>query len=465
MQKKNKRIPVVSVLGHVDHGKTTLLDAIRKTRVALREKGGITQGIGASVVKTKEGRKITFIDTPGHAAFEKMRSRGAKVADIAILVVAADDGVKPQTKEAIKHIKEAQTPLIVAFTKIDLPTANIESAKGQLEKEGILFEGRGGDTPFIEVSAKTDKGINELLELIILVTDVNEIALSDKFQSIVIETGKDNRGTLVSVVVRSGLLKIGQVVKAGGKVAKIRGLFDDSGVSVREISQGEPCLILGFSEAPSVGSILTFSDSKTGESDEEVRPVTPSVREGETAVLVKASNLGSLEAVLANLPAKIVAINTSIGDVNENDIFLAKASKSDIFTFGLKVSGNIKKLAENEGVGIESFDIIYELIQRLEEIIQSKVKKIFGKASIMAEFPFDGKKIAGCKVVSGVIRKGDNVVLERNEVSVGAAKVISIKKQKEDATKVGQGEEFGALLSPQLDFKRGDMLLSVTNNG
>ncbi|MFI5240820.1 MAG: translation initiation factor IF-2, partial [Microgenomates group bacterium] len=251
-----QRQPIVTVLGHVDHGKTSLLDAIRKTTVASGEAGGITQSIGSSVVTTPSGKKITFIDTPGHAAFTKMRSRGAKVADIAILVIAADDGIKPQTKEAIKIIKESGTPFIVAVTKIDIAGVNPEMARGQLEGEEILFEGRGGETPFIPLSSKTGVGVNDLLEMIALLSEVHGFTgdISAPLEAVVIESFKDRRGVVANVVVRNGNLKVGEEVFSEGIQGKIRAIHNDKGESVKEVGPGEPAQIIGFSEVPQVGA-------------------------------------------------------------------------------------------------------------------------------------------------------------------------------------------------------------------
>ena len=257
MDKKNIRPPVVVVLGHVDHGKTSLLDYIRKTRVALREAGGITQNIGASQIITKSGKKITFIDTPGHAAFNKMRSRGAKVADIAILIVASDAGVQPQTKEAIDHIRKSEIPFIVTITKVDLQTANSESVLNQLEKEGILLEKRGGDTPLIEVSSKTGQGIDDLLETISLLADITRIKGDPKkeLEAVVIETSKDKSGPLVNVIVRNGTIKVGETLYIENGCAKIRNLKTNKG-NVKVVFPGDPAQILGFDLLPEIGTKL-----------------------------------------------------------------------------------------------------------------------------------------------------------------------------------------------------------------
>ena len=457
------RPPIVSVLGHVDHGKTTLLDALRKTSVASREAGGITQTIGASMVVTSAGGKITFIDTPGHAAFSKMRSRGTSASDIAILAVAADDGVKPQTTESLKYIKEAKIPYIVALTKTDLASASAEKVKGQLEKEGILFEGRGGDVPLVSVSAKAGTGLNDLLEIILLLAEVNEVKgdPKDPLEAVVIETSKGKQGSVVSVVVKDGTLKVAEIVSADEISTKVRGLFNHLGRPVKEILPGEPGQILGFSSLPSVGSRLkseveiTLSEEKIGSSRIEDT-------EGGLPVLIKAKSSGALEAVLGSIPKGIFVVGSGVGDINESDIFLAKSGQtSKIFAYGVKVSANVLRLAQTEDIKIESFEIIYELLERLAVLLKKEEKEIFGKAEIIASFPLDDKRVAGCKVIEGRIARGDSLVLSRGETETGKVKAVSMKKMKKEINKAELGEEFGILLEPQLDFQKGDMLVSV----
>lgn len=458
------RPPIVVVLGHVDHGKTTLLDAIRKTSFAKKEAGGITQGIGASVAKTKDGSKITFIDTPGHAAFEQMRSRGAKVADLAVLVVAADDGVKPQTTEAIKHIKSANIPFIIALTKIDLKRADINSAKNQLEKEEVSLEGKGGDTPVVLVSGKTGKGIDDFLEMIVLVAEMKEVQADPNgdLEAVVIETRKDKRGPTISVVVRNGKIRTGDEVEAEGLITKVRGLFDFQEKRIGEILPGEPALILGFSELPKVGAIVASPGKTKVVEKEKTLPVEPG--KDEIPVIIKAKNAGSLEAVVNGLPEKVALISSSAGDVIESDIFLAKAAgPAYIFVFESSVSTSVKKLAETEGVEIHKFDIIYELFQKIEEIIAGKEKKVLAKVEVLAEFPYNKKRIAGCRVVSGEIRKGDKLILMKGEKEIRKARIVSMKKQKDEIKIAKAGEECGLLFGPQLDFEIGDVLVSVAN--
>jgi translation initiation factor IF-2 len=445
-----QRQPIVTVLGHVDHGKTTLLDAIRKTSVASREAGGITQAIGASVVVTESGKKITFIDTPGHAAFTKMRGRGAGVADIAILVVSADDGIKPQTKEAIDIIKEVKIPFIVAVTKIDVAGVNPEMVRGQLEKEGIIFEGRGGEVPFIPLSAKTGEGLSNLLETIALLSEVNELKGDSEapLEAVVIESFKDARGPVANIIVRNGKLKVGDQIDVSNLSGKVRGLFNDKGESVKEVVPGEPAQVIGL----------------TGKDDNAPRKVLGNERrlgEDEFPIVVKASNAGALEAIVASLPEKVVVVESGIGDVLGSDVLTAKVGNAYIFAFETKIPNNVAKLAEAEGVRVKRFDIIYELLQEIEEILKGGKVQVLGRAQILASFPFNNKKVAGSKVIDGKITKGDMITLTRGEKELGKAKVVSLKKQKVEVATVGQSEEFGAILEPQLDFEVGDVLVST----
>jgi len=461
---KGIRPPIVTVLGHVDHGKTTLLDAIRKSNVASKEAGGITQAIGASTVTTKEGKTITFIDTPGHAAFSKMRSRGAKVADLALLVVAADDGVKPQTIEALQLIKAANIPFIVVASKVDLPSASVETLYGQLEKEQVLFEGRGGATPLVQVSAKNGTGIEEILEMISLVADLEEIKADPKaiLEAVVIETTKNTRGLLASAVVRNGTLKVGQEVYCEGLRAKMRGLFDDKGQNVKEIICGFPAQILGFEKLPSVGAVISSSEASMALQVEGKKKLQIKIEEGQLPVIVKAKNAGSLEAVLAGLPKDVVVLDSGVGDVFESDVLLAKSSGAKyILAFESKAPTSVIKLAEAEGVKIEAFQIIYELFQKVEEILKGGQIEILGKAEIVASFPFNNKKVAGCKVTLGRINKTDTLIVQRGDKELGRVKIVSLKKQKQDIAEAKIGEEFGVIFAPQLDFAEGDVIVSV----
>lgn len=457
------RPPIVVILGHVDHGKTTLLDFIRKTNIAKKEVGGITQSIGASVVETKEGKRITFIDTPGHAAFANMRSSGAKVADIAVLVVAGEEGIKPQTSEALNFILDAKIPFIVAVTKIDLPTSSVDIVRGQMEKLGISFEGRGGNVPLLGVSGRTGEGIVNLLEIISLTSEVygQKESSDDPLEAVVIETGKDKKGPTTSIVVRSGKIAVGQEIVTENTKAKVRGIFDFRGESVNQVLPGEPALLLGFQEPPLVGSRIWSATDKdsivVATNNKQIKNPT----EGKISIILKTQSAGSIEAIIANLPPEVSVTASSVGNINEGDIFLAKSTGSSIFAFEVKVPLSVIKLAATEGIKVETFSIIYKLFERIDEMIKKGVVEIKGKAEIIAIFPYDGKKVAGCKVVSGKISKSDSLTLLRGKDELGKVKITSMKKGKQEIQEVSQGEEFGVFFIPQLDFSVSDMIISV----
>ncbi len=457
---KVKRQPIVVVLGHVDHGKTSLLDALRNTNITGGEAGGITQSIGASVVTTKNKEKITFIDTPGHAIFSGMRSRGANIADIALLIVDGSGGVKPQTKEAIGLIQESKIPFIVVVTKIDLPAASVDVVLAELEKEGILFEGRGGQTPYIGVSAKKKEKLEDLIDLISLLAEVNNIEGDAEIplESYVIETNKERGGNMVSVVVKNGVLKVGQEIFSDSAQGKVKGLYDFANKQVKEIGLGEPAKILGFDNLPEVGALISDQkiDMKLTVKDNKSR-----IEKGKIAIYLKAESAGSLEALCASIPQEFSVIESTVGDVTESDVLNAKANNAVIFVFESKIPGSVKKLAEMDKVKIFKYDIIYELLQKLDEIVKSGLIEILGKAEILASFPFDNKKIAGSKVLHGRIEKTGDIRIMRGEKELGKVKILSIKKQKQEVPGVSQGEECGILFVPQLDFITGDVIVSV----
>ena len=451
-----KRQPIVTVLGHVDHGKTSLLDALRQTSVAGGEAGGITQSIGASVVGG-----VTFIDTPGHAIFSGMRKRGSKIADIALLIVDGSDGVKPQTREAIVYIQEAAIPFIVVITKTDLPSASIEVVLPELEKEGILFEGRGGQTPYIGVSAKKNENLTELVDLINLFSEVNEISGDSEanLEAFVIETNKEKAGNMVSAVLRNGKLKTGDCIYFEGFECRVKGLFDTFNKPVKEVLPGEPVKILGFGSLPEVGSMISNKKETDVFLDKKItRTVTG---KGKIPIYIKANSAGSLEALLSSIPQEFVVIESGVGDVTESDVLNAKANQASIFIFESRIPGSVKKLAEMDKVRIERFDIIYELLQRLDEIVKSGLIEILGKAEIVTSFPFNGKRVAGSKVLMGRIEKTSDLRLMREDVELGKIKALSIKKQKTEVSSVSQGEEFGIFFTPQLDFMAGDAIIAV----
>lgn len=459
---KQKRSPIVTVLGHVDHGKTTLLDAIRKTSVASREAGGITQSIGASQIVTPEG-EITFVDTPGHAAFAAMRSRGAKVADIVLLVVAADDGPMPQTKEALGYIKENKIPYIVVLTKVDLPSANIERARGQLESEEVFFEGRGGNVSSVEVSAKAGKGINELVDLIHLMAAVNDISADAdaNLEAYVIETNKDKRGTIVSVVVKNGTLKVGDEISIEGIKTNVKGLFDENDKPVKAALPGTPVAILGFTHNPQAGSkVIKGKNDEPSKEDYRSQKIKK-VGKDQIGLVVKAETAGSLEAINASLPGDAVVLSSSIGDVTESDVFFAKSTGATIIVFEARVPTQVRKLAETEDVEISTFGVIYEMLKFVEDKIKGGRVVVLGKAEVLAIFPYERTKVAGCKMVEGRIQKSDSLILKRGEKELGKAKIVSMRRAKNEISEAKVGEDCGIILSPLLSFEKGDILVAI----
>ena len=459
------RPPIVAVLGHVDHGKTSLLDKIRNTSIALQEAGGITQSIGAWQTETKEGKKITFIDTPGHAAFNNMRSRGAKLADIAILVVAADDGPMPQTKESLEYLREAQTPFIVAITKVDLGTAQVEVVKGKLAQEGVLLEGRGGDVVAIEVSSQTGQGIEELLEMLSLTSELLELKSNPEgpIEAVVVETERDaRRGPVVSCVVKDGTLKIGSLIGTEGVKTKVRGLFDESGKPVSEALPGDPVEVLGFDTLPLVGAFITSNESPLS-SVSTTYNLRPSRKRREGFwIILKADTAGSLEAIKGQLGEKVGIAFAGVGDFVESDVTMSSSTNSPLVGFNTRAGKDIQKMADEEGVKIYSYKIIYELLADVEkwqkELEESQSEKVVGRAQVIAQFPHEkNTRIAGCKILEGRITKNDKLRLVREDKTLGNIRALSLKTQKQEVDKVEQGE-FGIYFEPQLDFKIGDTL-------
>lgn len=463
---KKPRPPIVAILGHVDHGKTTLLDAIRKTNIATREAGGITQSIGAWQITAKNGKKITFIDTPGHEAFRAMRARGARISDIAVLVVAADDGVMPQTKESIQYIKEAKTPFLVAITKIDLSSAQPEKVKNQLLKEEVLLEGYGGDVPAVEVSGKTGKGVEDLIEMILLLAEVNSVGADAQggLEASVIEAKLDRRrGVVVHVALRNGKIKVGDEVEIEDIKTRVRGLFDENQKSLKEALPGMPVEILGFSKIPPVGSILkTWGPGVKAKAQEEKREISP--KEGLLPLVLKADTAGSLEAVSRGLGEKVHIAFSGIGDISDSDVLTASSTLSTVVGFNTRVSKEVQRLAEEEDVKLYIYKIIYELFQDVDRWIKEKEEKgkekILGRAQIIKEFPYGKEKIAGCRILEGMISSSSRLRLVREKQIVTQMRPVSLRLGKEKTDKVSGVKEFGILFSPTIDFKIGDVIES-----
>lgn len=468
-EKTTQRPPVVVVLGHVDHGKTTLLDSLRQTRVAVREAGGITQGIGASVVTAKDGSKITFIDTPGHAAFANMRERGAKVADIAVLVVAADDGIKPQTAEALGFIEGTSTPYLVALTKVDLPVADPDKVKNQLLDNGVELESVGGSVPVVEVSAKAGTGLDNLLETISLLAQVTGLSGTpqDALEAYVIESGKGRSGATASLVVKAGTLTKGSQLETlalgGGKlICKVKGAFDDAGKPIDSVvTPGYPVQVLGFEQPPMVGAKVVEQGKGGLTAALATKSEHKEIGEGQIGVVLRASDSGSLEALIASLPENVIVVDSGTGDVTESDILSAKANNAAVYAYKSKIPSSVKKLAETEGVELAAYEIIYKLLEYLEERVVVGKQFIAGEAEIVTSFPYNKQQVAGCRLLKGTFAKGDTLRLVRGSEEVGQVKIMSLRKGKDIVDKVGQGEEFGTIFAPQLEFAAGDMLISV----
>lgn len=482
----SSRPPVVAVLGHVDHGKTTLLDTIRKANVASREHGGITQHIGAYQIdyktKSKESRKITFIDTPGHEAFSKIRSRGASAADIAILVVAANDSVKPQTIESIAQIKAAGIPLIVAINKVDLPGVIIDKVKSDLAKHEVQVEGFGGDVPFVLVSAKDGTGVADLLELILLVADMSGLDGSPDgvVHAVVIEAKVDKfRGQVATLLIKSGTLAAGNTLYEGEKVlGKVRALLDEAGVKVAEAGPGKPVEVLGFSSLPSIGAVIATAPEvseqvavKSTQKSDNVADFLAAMTAADKKRLklyIKADTSGSLEAVLEALPqSDIDVVHGSLGDITEADILEAGAMKAVVVGFNVKAVGGVEKLATHEKVIYRIYTIIYELLDEMADVVAGMEdllirERELGKGMIIAEFPYEKDRIAGTKVTSGRLAKGDMIRVMRGEEEVGRARIKSIRQGKNEITKVEVGGECGVFLDKKVDFMLQDGIIAFT---
>jgi translation initiation factor IF-2 len=469
--KNNQFTPVVAVLGHVDHGKTTLLDTFRKTSVAEREHGGITQKIGASTVEIDHDgkkRKITFIDTPGHEAFSKMRGRGAQAADICLLIVSSVDGVMPQTQESIGLIKASGLPFIVVLTKSDSEQKNPEKVKQQLMKEQIELEGYGGDVPIIEVSAKSGLNIKELLNLIILVWDLHpakDASSSGKLKAIVIESKQDPKaGAKASVIVKNGTISVRDEITTGEVGGKVRGLISDSGKQVQSATVGEAAEILGFEKAPSVGNVVSKKGEEESLSDASIQEIAGKPKEGVLNLMITADTLRSLEAIVASIPPeKINLISKKTGEVTSADILLAKSVGALVLSFNSKIKPDVVNLAATEKVLAKNYTIIYEMLEEINDAIEGKEfsmqEQVYGTAQILASFPFDKEVVMGVKVLEGRVAKGDKVRIERGEESLGEGHINSVRQGKDQTSKVEAGQEAGLIVGPSIDFKVGDMVI------
>jgi translation initiation factor IF-2 len=490
--KQGSRPPVVVFLGHIDHGKTTLLSKIKEIDLTRKEHGGITQHLSVYQVafKAKDGKikEITFIDTPGHAAFNNLRARGAKIADLAVLVVAASEGVKPQTKESLKFIQQAKIPFLVALNKIDLSEVIMEKAKKNLADNDIKIEGYGGDIVVVPVSAKEGKGITDLLEMILLLAEMNNIKGNPQaeLEAVVLESKMDaRRGPLATLLVRNGSLKVNDEIKVEEADGKIKAMFNDKGEKVEEALPSQAVEVLGFHQVPTVGGKVEIVKEKITEKKipfkKEIPTVSPETKKSEQKpeeaiekieekeekklkIVLKVDVEGSLEAIKANLPEDCQLIKAEVGEINDSDVLLAATNHAEIFAFNVKISKAIKKLAEAEEIKINSYQVIYEFLDDLEKKILRFLspdidEQVLGKAEILAEFKMK-ERVAGCVVLEGEIKKEDQIHLFRGENLLGNGRFKSLKQGKKDVEQIKRGEEFGAVLSSNLDFQIGDVIVS-----
>ena len=491
------RPPVVTIMGHVDHGKTTLLDAIRETAVVDTEAGGITQHIGAYQAVIN-GRRITFLDTPGHEAFTAMRARGAKVTDIAILVVAADDGVMPQTRESISHARAAEVPIVVAVNKIDVPNANLDRVRSELASEGLQPEEWGGTTQFAEVSAKQKLGLDELLEKLLLVADA-ELDLranpSAEASGPIIESRLDvGRGPVATMLVHRGTLRVGDAIVAGDASGKVRALYDYKGEKVKEARPGEPVEILGFDRPPPAGELARVVEHERQAKDlaqkraERLRreqlaqrskrgvsleSLFSQLQEGvvqDLNIVLKGDVQGSVEALLGELgkiqhsEVRVNVIHTGVGGITENDVNLASASNALVIGFNVRPSAEARVLAEREGVDIRTYRVIYQLTDEIQQALVGMLSPVqteetLGEAEVRALFKVSRLgTIAGCMVTSGVIRRNAQVRVVRDGTEIYDTSISQLKRFKDDAREVSEGFECGILLEGYNDLKEGDIL-------
>ena len=490
-----KRPPVVCVMGHVDHGKTSLLDAIRDSNVTGREAGGITQHIGASVVEIN-GEKITFLDTPGHEAFTAMRMRGANSTDIAILVVAADDGVMPQTIEAINHAKAAGIEIIVAINKIDKPSANIERVKQELTEYELIPEDWGGSTIFVPVSAHTKEGIQELLEMILLTAEVMELKANPNraARGLVIEAELDKgKGAVATVLVQKGTLHVGDAIAAGSAHGRVRAMMDDKGRRVKEAGPSQPVEILGLNDVPNAGEVFVgcasdkearaFAETFISQNKVKLLEETKSkmslddlfnqIQEGnlkELDIVVKADVQGSVEAIkqsllkLSNDEVVVKIIHGGVGAINESDVILASASNAIIIGFNVRPDATAKEIAEREGVDLRLYRVIYNAIEDVEAAMKGMLdpvfeEKVLGHAEVRQTFKASGVgTIAGAYVLDGIFERNCSVRLVRDGIVVFDGPLASLKRFKDDVKEVRAGYECGFVFENYNDIKEGDQV-------
>ena len=460
------RPPIVTVMGHIDHGKTSLLDKIRSTDVVKRESGGITQHIGAYQVQG-----ITFIDTPGHAAFCDMRSRGAQITDIVVLVIAATEGIMPQTKECIQHIKNTNIPFIVAMNKMDLEGASPEKIKGQLVEAGFTPEEYGGQVAVIPVSAKTGQGIDKLIDLIKLNAEIMELKSEPQspLQAFIIESKLDkSRGPVASLIVQKGTISTGDVVYADDVLCKVKALVDDKGQSIKSAGPSTPVEVLGFELVPCVGSLVTkeihapvASVCKPKYEYDEENP--------KLKIILKADVEGTLQALKRSFSNDVYILSEGIGAITDTDVFMADTGKAQIFSFGVNTPKQILKLAQTSQVKIFESKIIYEIIDNIQAQVLKMLEptideNILGEGFVKAEFKIDKVRIAGIQCTKGEISKGDLIHLKRDNKIIKDTKVDSIHQSKSIIEKIKSGSDCGMTFKPYVDFKVNDVIISYNTN-
>ncbi|MFL5671327.1 MAG: translation initiation factor IF-2 [Chloroflexota bacterium] len=493
------RAPIVTVMGHVDHGKTSLLDAIRTTEVAAGERGGITQHIGASEV-THDGKRVVFLDTPGHEAFTAMRARGAKVTDIAVVVVAADDGVMPQTLEAISHAKAAKVPIIIAMNKIDKPDANADRVKTELTEAGIVVEEYGGDVPLVPVSAKTRIGLDELIEMILLVADLQELKANPKRDAVgtIVEAKLDKgRGPVATALVQTGTLKVGDIIVVGETFGRVRALENDMGKRVTKAGPSSAVVILGLSDVPMAGDILrVVSDEKEARSMVEGRKAASAAKSGEGSgratledlysqiqagqakelrIILKSDVSGSLGAIthaLEQLDQVEIRLNVLLegaGDITDNDIMLAAASNAIVVGFNTRITDTARRAAEAEGVDVRLYDIIYKLTDdvgaALKGLLEPEIVEVVEGRAEVRQVIRVGKNtvIAGSFVTDGRIVRGGNARVWRSGKVIATDRIESLRRFRDDVREVAQNYECGIGLANFHDIVEGDVIECFTS--
>ncbi|MDD3046502.1 MAG: translation initiation factor IF-2 [Candidatus Pacebacteria bacterium] len=482
-QKENKieiikRPPVVVVLGHIDHGKTSLLMAIKDFRVLGKESGGITQHVGAYQIEYN-GQKITFIDTPGHESFSAIRSRGAKAADIGILVIDACEGIKKQTKEAIKHIKESGITPIIALNKIDKENANPEKVKQELLREDMWVESLGGKIPSVEISAKTKQGIDSLLEIILLVAEIEnlETDINKEGEAVVIESRLDSKkGPTATAIITQGIIERGDYIATNSVTGKVKTFEDFNGKNVLKAFPGDPVNISGFSEVPSVGEIVkvysSFEESNKNIRSKELLIKNPSIKEGDKVIhlVIKADVIGSLEGILEILKTipqdkvKINILKAEVGDINEKDVKLAKNSEAPLISFRVKTDKIAESIIQNTKIDVYNFDIIYDLAKTIRELmdiilVAQKERIDVGEVDVLAIFRTEKEKqIVGGRVVFGQVEKGLKVEIFRNNEKIGEGKVMGLETSKKKVDVVYKDNEAGILYQGKVRIEEGDLL-------